>query len=114
MTQKAVVFGNEFFPAITIHGSDTAAEYLVVAESFKNINLMGNRGNDIFTVGYAFGGAATLKRVRGNLQLNGGEGDDFLFFRDTEASNLRITNRHVHKLSNAGRVMRALKTCGPS
>ena len=79
MTQKAVVFGNEFFPAITIHGSDTAAEYLVVAESFKNINLMGNRGNDIFTVGYAFGGAATLKRVRGNLQLNGGEGDDFCF-----------------------------------
>ncbi len=102
-TPQPIRMTNGYFPHITIHGSNTAPDYIVVAESFRNIELNGNGGNDIFTIGYAYGGEARLNRVRGNLQLDGGAGfSDLVYFQDTEASNIRITNRYVHKLVNPG------------
>ncbi|MFT7632309.1 MAG: hypothetical protein ACI87E_003361 [Mariniblastus sp.] len=101
-TTQPVRMTKGYFPNITIHGSDSAPDYIVVAESYRSIELFGNGGNDIFSVGYAYGGEARLNRVRGNLQFDGGTGNDLVYFHDTEASNIRVTNRFVYKIPNAG------------
>ena len=93
-------------PRITVHGSDTSPDYIAIGGTRSNIDLFGNGGSDIFTLGYAFGGEATLERLRGLTTIDGGSGRDFVSVNETVANparQLNVSNRYVYKTSNGNR-----------
>jgi hypothetical protein len=100
LTGDLISFDEEAAPRITVHGSDSAPDYIAIAGSNSNIDLIGNGGNDIFTLGYQFGGAATLERLHGLTTIDGGTGRDFISVNETVANpsrQLNVSNRYVYK-----------------
>jgi hypothetical protein len=104
VTGNQVLFEDGYQPSITVHGSDSSPDYIAIASSLSSINLFGNGGDDIFTLGYAFAGDASLERLQGFTTIDGGAGEDFVIANDSnvDPGHLRISNRYLHKTPVAG------------